>query len=74
LIYARTHATILAAQLRGPFLDLDATGDTRRIADAYQHFVWLLGVDTPSSAIHGQQPPKRRLDDAPSMNPSAIGS
>jgi hypothetical protein len=44
---SRVHATILAAQLRGLFLDLDATGDTRRIAHAFQHFVGLLGADPP---------------------------
>ncbi|MGH3641545.1 MAG: hypothetical protein ACRDUX_21240, partial [Mycobacterium sp.] len=51
---SRTYATILAAQLRGLFLDLDATGDTRRIALAYQHFVGLLGAGTPSAAVHRQ--------------------
>jgi AcrR family transcriptional regulator len=44
---SRAHATILAAQLRGLFLDLDATGDTRRIAHAFQHFVGLLRADLP---------------------------
>jgi len=44
---SRIYATILAAQLRGLFLDLDATGDTRRIAHAYQHFVGLLRANTP---------------------------
>lgn len=51
---ARTCATILAAQLRGLFLDLDATNDTRRIADAYQHFVGLLRANTPSAATNSQ--------------------
>jgi AcrR family transcriptional regulator len=45
---AQTHATIVAGQLRGLFLDLDATGDTRRIAHAYEHFVRLLRSDAPS--------------------------
>ena len=51
---AKTCATILAAQLRGLFLDLDATNDTRRIANAYRHFVELLRADTPSAAADGQ--------------------
>lgn len=44
---ARTSATILAAQLRGLFLDLDATDDTPRISRAYHHFVGLLRANTP---------------------------
>lgn len=39
---ARTLATITSAQLRGLFLDLDATADARRVADAFQFFVGLL--------------------------------
>jgi AcrR family transcriptional regulator len=45
---ARISATILAAQLRGLFLDLDATGETRRIAQAYRRFVVMLETVTSS--------------------------
>jgi AcrR family transcriptional regulator len=39
---ARISATILAAQLRGLFLDLDATDETSRVAEAYRRFVVML--------------------------------
>jgi AcrR family transcriptional regulator len=44
---AQTLATITSAQLRGLFLDLDATADTQRVERAYRHFVSLLEAEAP---------------------------
>ena len=42
---ARRLATVVVAQIRGLLLDLDATGDSERVQDAYEGFMELLAAD-----------------------------
>jgi AcrR family transcriptional regulator len=42
---ARRLATVVVAQIRGLLLDLDATGDSERVQDAYEAFMELLVAD-----------------------------